>query len=165
MHEPIDGHPAPMPRDAGGASHTPRSVRLLDPLVRTLLSRGVPMGPNQFVTIRGRTSGLPRSTPLAIIELSGRRWIWSPWGEVHWVRNLRAAGRATIQRGRRTEEVAATELTPTERIGFFRDILGHLARTAPGGYAFFRIVDGVDLHDPVATAEGRAVFELFPLPH
>jgi len=46
--------------------------------------------------VRGRTSGLPRTTPLAVIEVDGRRWVWSPWGEVHWVRNLRAAGRDVV---------------------------------------------------------------------
>jgi hypothetical protein len=28
---------------------------------------------------------------------------------------------------------------------------------------FIRLVDGVDLHDPVAAAEGRRVFELYPV--
>jgi hypothetical protein len=100
---------------------------------------------------------------VAIIEVSGRRWVWCPWGDVQWVRNLRAARRATITARRREEEVAATELDPTQRVGFFRDVLGPLARGMPFGLWFFRIVDGVDLSDPVAAAEGRRVFELQPL--
>ncbi|MDQ6790679.1 MAG: nitroreductase family deazaflavin-dependent oxidoreductase, partial [Candidatus Dormibacteraeota bacterium] len=40
------------------------------------------MGPNGLITIRGRKSGLPRTTPVAIIEVSGRRWVWAPWGDV-----------------------------------------------------------------------------------
>jgi hypothetical protein len=32
----------------------------------------------------------------------------------------------------------------------------------PFGVAFIRIVDGVDLGDPLRAAEGRAVFELHP---
>ena len=65
---------------------------------------------NGLITIRGRKSGQPRTTPVAIIDVDGRRWIWAPWGEVNWVRNLRAAGRATITVRRRDEEVRATEL-------------------------------------------------------
>jgi len=121
------------------------------------------MGFNGLITIRGRNSGLPRATPVAIIEVSGRRWVWAPWGEVHWVRNLRAAGRATIALRRRQEEVRATELDPTERVEFFRDVLGPLARSIPFGVTFIRIADGGDLNDPVAAAEGRPVFELHPL--
>lgn len=141
----------------------PRFAGVLNTLARPLLAAGVPMGANALVTIRGRTSGEPRTTPLAIIEVDGRRWVWSPWGEVNWVRNLRAAGRATVTARRRTEEVRATELDPTERTSFFRDVLTPFARSIRFGVAFIRIVDGVDLADPVAAAEGRRVFELHPI--
>ena len=141
----------------------PGQVRFFSPLLKFLLVAGMPMGFNGLVTIRGRKSGLPRTTPLAIIEVGGRRWVWAPWGEVQWVRNLRAAGRATIAVRGRTEEVSATELDPTERVGYFRDVLGPLARSIPFGVRFIRIVDGVDLDDPVEAAEGRPVFELHPV--
>jgi deazaflavin-dependent oxidoreductase (nitroreductase family) len=147
----------------GSAARVPRKVSLLNPFARFLLAAGVPLGFNGLITVRGRTSGLPRTTPVAIIEVSGRRWVWAPWGEVHWVRNLRAAGRATITVRRRTEEVTATELDPTERIAFFRDTLAPLARGIPFGFAFIRIADGVDLNHPLEAAEGRSVFELHPL--
>jgi deazaflavin-dependent oxidoreductase (nitroreductase family) len=141
----------------------PRRVRLFSPILKFLLVAGMPVGPNRLVTIRGRKSGLPRTTPLAVIAVGGRRWVWSPWGESQWVRNLRATGRATIAERGRTEDVTATELDPTERVGYFRDVLGPLARSIPFGVQFIRIVDGVELGDPVAAAEGRTVFELHPV--
>jgi deazaflavin-dependent oxidoreductase (nitroreductase family) len=140
----------------------PRQVRLISPILKFLLAAGVPLGFNRLVTIRGRTSGIPRTAPLAVIEVSGRRWVWAPWGEVQWVRNLRAAGRATITFRGRDEEVRATELGPVERLAFFRDTVGPLARRIPFGVAFIRLVDGVDVTDPVKAAEGRPVFELHP---
>ena len=142
----------------------PWYVPLFGPVARFLLAAGVPLGFNGLITIRGRTSGLPRTTPVAIIEVSGRRWVWAPWGEVQWVRNLRAAGRATITFRRREETVSAIELDSTERVGFFRDVLGPLARGIPFGIWFIRAIDGVDLDDPVDAAAGRSVFELRP-PH
>ncbi len=42
-------------------------------------------------TVPGRKSGVPRTTPVALGERDGRRWLVSPYGEVDWVRNLRAA--------------------------------------------------------------------------
>jgi hypothetical protein len=78
------------------------------------------------------------------------------------VRNLRAAGGATITVRHRQEEVRATELDATQRVAFFRDILGPLARGIPFGVGFIRIADKVDLNDPVAAAAGRPVFELHP---
>ena len=143
--------------------HVPRRVLFFGAILKFLMEAGVPLGPNRLVTIRGRKSGLPRTTPLAVIAVNGRRWVWSPWGESQWVRNLRAAGRATIVVRGRTEEVSATELDPKERVGYFRDVLGAFARSIPFGVQFIRIVDGVDLNDPVAAAEGRRVFELHPV--
>ncbi len=139
------------------------SVTLFSPILKFLLTAGVPLGINGLITIRGRKSGLPRTTPLAIVQVSGRRWVWAPWGEVDWVRNLRAAGRATITVRRRSEDVLATELDETQRLAFFRDVLGPLARGIPFGVQFIRIVDGVDLAHPVEAAEGRRVFELHPV--
>jgi deazaflavin-dependent oxidoreductase (nitroreductase family) len=141
----------------------PRRVRVFSRILKVLLVAGIPLGFNKLVTIRGRKSGLPRTTPLAVIAVGGRRWVWAPWGEVQWVRNLRAAGRATIAVRARSEEVSATELDPTQRVGYFRDVLGPLARSIPFGVWFIRIVDGVDLDDPVAAAKGRCVFELHPV--
>jgi hypothetical protein len=78
------------------------------------------------------------------------------------VRNLRAAGRATITVRRRSEQVSATELDEAQRVVFFRDVLGPLARRTPFGVKFIRIADGVDLSQPVEVAKGRRVFELHP---
>ncbi len=141
----------------------PRSVTLFTPIAKALLAAHVPLGPNGLITVRGRTSGQPRTTPVAIIAASGRRWIWAPWGDVHWVRNLRAAGHATITVRGRKEDVDATELDHDARIRFFRDTLGPVARRIPFGATFVRVIDGVDLDDPVAAAEGRRVFELHPI--
>lgn len=148
---------------AGSVARVPLRVSLFSPILQFLLAAGVPLGFNGLITIRGRKSGLPRTTAVAIISVAGRRWIWAPWGEVHWVRNLRAAGRATINVRGRKEEVRATELDANERVGFFRDVLGPVARAIPFGRSFVRAVDGVDLEDPSAAAEGRVVFELQPV--
>jgi deazaflavin-dependent oxidoreductase (nitroreductase family) len=146
------------------AARVPAQVSLFSPVLNFLLRIGVPLGFNRLVTIRGRTTGLPRTTGLAVIDTGERRWVWAPWGEVNWVRNLRAARRATITEHGRPQEVGATELDPAERVAFFRDVLGPLARRYPFGVTFIRLVDGVDVRDPVRAAEGRVVFELHALP-
>jgi deazaflavin-dependent oxidoreductase (nitroreductase family) len=141
-------------------SAPPWYVPLFTPLAKLLLRLGVPLGFNGLITILGRKSGEPRTTPVAIIDVSGRRWIWAPWGEVNWVHNLRAAGRAKITVRGREEEVRAVELDQAERLSFFRDTMRPLAKGIPGGMWFIRTVDGVDLDDPVDAASGRPVFEL-----
>jgi hypothetical protein len=106
---------------------------------------------------------VPRTTPLAIIDRSGRRWIWAPWGDSDWVKNLRVAGGGTLAIRGRSEQVTACELDPHERISFFRNVLAPTAGAMRGGFTFVRVIDQVDLHDPEAAAEGRAVFELKPV--
>ena len=96
--------------------HAPRVYNQINRLIRPLLAAGMPMGFNGLLTVPGRRTGVPRTTPLAIIDVGGRRWVWSPWGDVQWVRNLRAAGRATITVRKHAEEVTARELSGDERV-------------------------------------------------
>ena len=137
-HEPTRSVSTPVAR-------VPLQVRLFSGILKALLAARVPLGYNRLVTIRGRKTGIPRTTAIAVLDVSGRRWMWAPWGEVNWVRNLRAAGRATIEQRGREEEVRATELDADERVGFFRDVLAPLARSLPFGVTFIRLVDGVDV--------------------
>jgi deazaflavin-dependent oxidoreductase (nitroreductase family) len=155
--------PHTAPRTATPAARPPLQVRLLSPILKMLVAAGVPLGYNGLITIRGRKSGRPRTAAVAILPSSGRRWVWAPWGDVHWVLNLRAARRATITLRRRAEDVTAIELDEQQRVEFFRDVLGPFARRIPFGTWFIRVVDGVDLNDPEGAARGRRVFELRPV--
>ena len=102
----------------------------------------------------------PRLRTVAVIDYEGKRWVWAPWGEVDWVKNLRASGRATVAIRHRDQQVSARELNEDERRIFFRDVMGAQARRLPGGFWFFRLADGVDLHHPDEIAKDRRVFEL-----
>ena len=138
----------------------PRMVGAFNTILKPLIAAGMPMGFNGLLTVRGRKSGEPRTTALAIIEDGGRRWVWSPWGEVNWVRNLRAAGEATLTVRGQDEMVRARELDPVERLAFFRETLGPVAMRMRGGVQLLRMLDGVDVTDPEAASEGKVVFEL-----
>jgi deazaflavin-dependent oxidoreductase (nitroreductase family) len=101
----------------------PRYVRVANVLTTTLLRSGFKLVgpwmvfgnyPMYLLTVRGRKSGLPRTVPVAIIKRNGKRYVGSPYGIVDWVRNLRAAGEATLTRGRRSETVNARELPKGE---------------------------------------------------
>ncbi len=96
------------------APRIPSMVNLFNPIVRRLLALGLPMGPNVLVTIRGRKTGEARTFPVAVLETDGRTLLFSSFGEVNWVRNLRAAGELKLRRGRRDRRMTAVELTPEE---------------------------------------------------
>src|SRR5229473_8298871 len=111
------------PRDEKGPARAPRFVALFNPIAHRLLRGGMPMGPNALLTVRGRTSGLDRTTPVAVVSIDRRRWVIATFGETNWARNLRAAGNATITVNRRAEPVSARELSTTEAEAFYRDTL------------------------------------------
>ncbi len=90
----------------------PRLVGAFNPIVTRLMGAGVRLGPNALLTVRGRSTGLPRTFPVALMEAHGRLYVQSPYGDVNWVRNLRADGRAFLARGSSREEVAAIEVAP-----------------------------------------------------
>ncbi|TMD99259.1 MAG: nitroreductase family deazaflavin-dependent oxidoreductase [Chloroflexi bacterium] len=142
-------------------SQAPSFVRIFNPIARRILNRGPLLGPNALITIRGRKSGLPRTTPVALVDIDGRRWVIGTFGEVNWVRNLRAAGRATVSVGSRRDEVTATELVGDARTAFFRDVLGPYVRKLRVGPALLAILGAGDiLKDPASAAARRPVFEL-----
>ena len=145
-------------------TRVPSFVDIFNPLARRMLGAGLPLGPNALITIRGRKSGEPRATPIALIEIEGRRWVSSPFGDVNWVRNLRAAGEATLAIGRKQQSVTAIELSKEERVAFFRDLMGPYVKRIPLGLG--RLIVGSILgakemlDDPEDAAERHPVFEL-----
>ncbi len=143
------------------SARAPSFARFLNPVAQRVLRVGPLMGPNALLTVRGRKSGVPRTTPVALVDIGGRRWVIGTFGEVNWVRNLRAAGEATVTVGRKTQEMQARELGLEERIAFFRDVVGPYVRPLRIGGLLLSILGARDiLANPAAAAEHRPVFEL-----
>lgn len=140
----------------------PRWVPYFNAIAKPLIALGVPMGPDVLLTVRGRKSGLPRTTPVTICSYGGRRGFISPFGESHWVRNLRAAGTATMRFGRRHEVIRAVELDHAEAVRFIQEVIAPIAVTSKVGNWFVRNIDKIDLDRPEQAAIGRPVFEVFP---
>ena len=90
------------------------SRRAANRLVRLLLKLGLMPGPTYLLTVPGRRTGRPLSTPVTLVEDGNTRWLVAPYGNVAWVRNARAAGQITLTRGSRSETVPIRELGPTE---------------------------------------------------
>jgi deazaflavin-dependent oxidoreductase (nitroreductase family) len=88
--------------------------RAANRVVRLLLTLGLMPGPTYLLTVPGRRTGRPLSTPVTLVEEGGQRWLVAPYGEVPWVRNARAAGRVTLTRGRRAETVSLRALGAAE---------------------------------------------------
>jgi deazaflavin-dependent oxidoreductase (nitroreductase family) len=148
-------------------SHAPAIVRMSNPLTSRLLRLGLPMGPNILMTVRGRKSGEPRSAPVAVVETEGRRFVIGAYGDVQWVRNLRAAEEADFALHGGTVHLRARELDQSEAIDFYGNTLRSFIGRLPWfGRAFAKLFFGAIgpefLNDPAAAAAGHPVFELTP---
>ncbi len=89
-------------------------LTLINPLVVYLNRRGLAVGTMHVLTVRGRQTGRPYSTPVSLVTLDGHRYVVSlPW--VSWVKNARASGEGVLERGSRTEPVRLVELPLEER--------------------------------------------------
>ena len=90
------------------------TARIYNRVISRLLRIGIPIGPMALLTVPGRRSGLPRSTPVALAPYGAGWQLVAAYGPVDWVKNLKAARRGTItMRGRRIP-VTAQELPTAE---------------------------------------------------
>ena len=92
------------------------TTRIMNPLVLVMMRRGLSVWGSRILETRGRRSGLPRRTPVNLLEVEGRHYLVSPRGETDWVRNVRAdEGRLTLVLGRRRDERIAQELADSAK--------------------------------------------------
>lgn len=130
--------------------------RLADAFVRAMLAVGVPIRDTYMLTVRGRRTGRPHSTPVRLVEENGQRWLVAPYGPVNWVRNARAAGQVTLSRGRKLETVAIEELGPTESAPVLKRYLEEVPIVRP----FFDVTPDSSLEAFAAEAPRHPVFRI-----
>ena len=130
--------------------------RLINLVVRPLARLGLTGPRTHLLTVPGRNTGKPWSTPISLIEWDGKRYAVAPYGDRNWVRNARAAGRVELRRGRRHERCAVVELEPEAAVPVLREYY----RRSTVTHSFF----DVDLHSSleswVREAPRHPVFRL-----
>ncbi len=99
------------------------SARLFNSSVAAMTRLGVSVWGSRVLSVRGRTSGEWRSTPVNLLSLGGRRYLVAPRGHTQWVKNLRAAGGGELRVGRRVEPFTATELADGQKPEILRAYL------------------------------------------
>lgn len=132
--------------------------RAANRLVRLLLKLGLMPGPTYLLTVRGRRTGRPFSTPVTLVEEGGDRWLVAPYGDVAWVRNARAAGRITLSRGRHAEVVSIRELSAADAAAVLQRYVARVPITRP----YFDATPDSPLAAFTAEAPRHPVFHLGP---
>ena len=137
-------------------------MRIGTAVLTGMLRAGLPLGSLTLLSVRGCKSGNVYTTPVALVEDQGNRWLVAAFGEVNWVRNLRAAGEAQLRHGRRSETINVVELGIVEAAPILKQFLKKY-QLVP----FFRPYFDVTLQAPLTDFEREAahhpVFRLVSL--
>jgi deazaflavin-dependent oxidoreductase (nitroreductase family) len=128
-------------------------------IITTLLRLGLPVGPSVLLSVRGRKSGKIYTIPIALVENSGTRWLVAAFGEVNWVRNLRAAGQAQLTRRRRTEDIGVVELGTREAAPILKQFLKE-SQNVPFIKPYFHVTPQSSLADFEQEALYHPVFRI-----
>jgi deazaflavin-dependent oxidoreductase (nitroreductase family) len=148
-----------MSTKADTVERAPVRIRFVNALIKRLLLLGVRITPMVLLTVRGRRTGRPRTTPVGLLAHDGHRYLFSAFGEVNWVRNLRAAGVGIIARGRHRETLRAAELSAEEAGQILQSILkSPTFKRVVGPY--FPVAPDAPLTAYVHEARRHPVFEL-----
>jgi deazaflavin-dependent oxidoreductase (nitroreductase family) len=97
--------------------------RVFNPLVAGLTRAGIGVYGSRVLEVRGRSSGLPRRTPVNLLSVDGQDYLVAPRGHTQWVRNLRASGGGRLLIGRRARAFTATELADADKVPLLRAYL------------------------------------------
>ncbi|MDT5022265.1 MAG: hypothetical protein QOG47_2279 [Mycobacterium sp.] len=140
----------------------PRYLKPMNKLMMAVQKLGIPTGPAMVLTVPGRTSGKPRSTPMTPFQYDGGLYVVAGYPGADWAANARAAATGTLSRGRRSRAVKIVELTAAQA----RPILRVYPTEVPVGVKFAKssgmVVDGTP--DEFEALAGRiAVFRFDPI--
>lgn len=138
-------------------SGPPRWLKPMNKLMIAVQKLGIPAGPSMVLTVPGRKSGQPRSTPMTPFDHDGGLYTVAGYPGADWAANARAAGIGTLARGRRSRRVRIVELSRDDS----RPVLRVFAVKVPVGVGFAKrsglVTDGTP--DEFEALAGRlAVF-------
>ncbi|MDT7768749.1 MAG: hypothetical protein QOI30_1757 [Mycobacterium sp.] len=111
------------------------------------------------LTVSGRKSGRERSTPVTPMTVDGQEYVVAGFPGADWVVNARAAGEATVARGRTVRRVNMVELSAQDA----RPLLRVFPEEVPTGVGFMKragLVEGCRPEEFEALAGRCAVFRL-----
>jgi hypothetical protein len=140
----------------------PAYLKPTNALFRLLSRCGVRLGVINILTVTGRSSGQPRSTPVSPVTVAGRRFVLAPLPQTSWARNARVDPVATLARGRKR---AAITLVEVQDATLVREVMTAFPTQVPHGVRLFIALGLVTSGSPAefaAAAPAVTAFEIRP---
>jgi len=135
--------------------------KVRDRLMITLQKLGLPVGPIQLLTVPGRKTGQPHTTPVAPVLVNGTYYVTQAYPHASWVKNARAAGHGKLARGRHGQEVDLVEIPEGERAAILRELPGQNPRGV-GAFVKNGLVEAPTPEAFAAAAPHIPVFRVVP---
>lgn len=132
------------------------ATRLVNRAFAVMTRLGLGNSYRHILTVPGRRTGTPHSTPVDVMARDGERWLVAAYGVTNWVRNARAAGRVTLSRGGSSETLHVTELDPSASVPVLRQYLREVPVTRP----YFAVTADSPDEDIIAESHRHPVFRL-----
>jgi deazaflavin-dependent oxidoreductase (nitroreductase family) len=133
-------------------------TRLINWWFRALTKLGLGASYRQILTVPGRKTGRPHSTPVDVIEVGGQRWLVAGYGPANWVLNARAHGQVTLSRGSHSETYKVKEVGAEDAIPVLRKYIAEIRVTR----AYFDATPTSSDEAVAAELSRHAVFRLIP---
>ena len=129
----------------------------MNKVLMTVMKTGLMKDGPLVLTVTGRKSGQPRSTPITPFEVDGQRYVVGGFPGADWVRNAQANPDAVLVRGKVREPVRMVELTAEQA----RPLLRQFPVLVPTGVGFMKsagLVSGPNPDEFEALAGRCSVF-------
>jgi deazaflavin-dependent oxidoreductase (nitroreductase family) len=134
-------------------------TKAFNTFLKRVIGLGMPFGNTVVLTVPGRKTGQPRSTPITLQVEGARRYAMAPYGQVAWVQNVRAAGgHARVKSRGRDEAVRLQEVTPVVAAPLLKKYMEAFGRVQP----YFEAKPGDPVEHFAAEADKHPVFEILP---
>jgi len=112
-------------------------LKPMNKVFMVMLRLGLPISGKEgpvVLTVPGRKSGQPRSTPITPMYVGDLRYVVAGFPGADWERNARAADTATLTAGKKSETVRMVELSADEA----RPLLRQFPTLVPTGVSFMK---------------------------
>ena len=143
----------------------PRWLKPMNKVFMFMLRMGLPISGDEaplVLTVPGRKSGQPRSTPITPMNVDGKRYVVAGFPGADWEKNARAAATATLTQGKTSQTVRMVELSAEDA----RPLLRQFPTLVPTGVSFMKrsglVAEGTS-EECEALAGRCAVFRFEPV--